>query len=72
MAAKDMQRGWLTVAEAAKYVGVSESLIRGAINSHELEAYERPAALGQRRERRQWRVLITDIDRWVKSTWELA
>lgn len=63
------EHGWLTVTEAARYVGVSESMIRGAVNKGELKAYTKPSE----EKRRQVRALIkrTDVDEWVRS-WEPA
>lgn len=75
MSAEDKARGWLSVADAARYAGVAEHVIREAIASGELAAYERPVVRERTRSRtlrRHLRVSIADIDAWVRDTWEPA
>ena len=68
MSAKDMEHGWLTVAEAARYAQVSEQMIRGAIFSGALAAYIHPESKGT--QRRNLRVSRRGIDAWIENTWE--
>ena len=55
---------WLTAAEAAEYVRVSEWTIRAAVKAGDLEAY--PVGKG-----RSYRLTAGDIDNWMRSrSWE--
>ncbi len=55
---------WLTVAEAAEYVKVSEWTIREAVKLGDLKAY--PVGTG-----RSYRLRAQDIDAWMTSrSWE--
>ncbi|MEF9877757.1 MAG: hypothetical protein RR842_09825 [Gordonibacter sp.] len=73
MSAEGKARGWLSVADAARYASVAEQIIRVAVASGELPAYERPA-LRERDSalRRNMRVSIADVDTWVRDTWKPA
>lgn len=51
---------WLTVAEAADYVKVSEPIIRDAVHAGDLVAY--PVGKG-----RNFRLTTDDVDEWMKS-----
>lgn len=62
-------RGWLSLSEAATYVGVSRDLLREAVAAGELRAYAKPRTGGGPRSRHpQARVRISkeDIDQWVR------
>lgn len=73
MPAADKARGWLSVADAARYASVAEQVIRTAIASGELPAYERPAVRERGHAlRRHLRVSVADVDAWVRDTWEPA
>lgn len=73
MSAEDRARGWLSVAEAAKYAGVAERLVRDAISCGELAAYERPALRERGHDlRRHLRVSASDIDAWIRCSWKPA
>lgn len=64
-------RGWLSLSEAATYVGVSRDLLREAVAAGELRAYSKPRTCGRARSAHpQARVRIgrDDIDEWVR-TW---
>lgn len=55
---------WLTAAEAAEYVKVSEPIIRAAVKKGDLKAY----SIGTGRE---YRLDAGDIDEWMRSNaWE--
>lgn len=51
---------WLTAAEAAEYVKVSEPIIRDAVKKGDLPAY--PVGTG-----RNFRLTADDIDVWMRS-----
>ena len=69
----DVERGWLSVSQAAKYAGLSPEVLRRAILTGELEAHEKPTTYPARRvadERRRKRHWITKrefIDAWLRS-----
>lgn len=55
---------WLTVAEAAEYVKVSEPIIRDAVKAGDLPAY--PVGKG-----RNFRLTAEEVDGWMRSrSWE--
>ena len=68
MSAKDIEHGWLTVAEAARYAQVSEQTIRGAIFGGRLAAYVHPESKGA--QRRNLRISRRGIDEWIETTWD--
>lgn len=51
---------WLTAAQGAEYVKVSEPIIRDAVKRGDLQAY--PIGKG-----REYRLTTDDIDAWLKS-----
>lgn len=51
---------WLTPAEAAKYVKVSQPMITEAVNNGDLPAY--PVGKG-----RNYRLDADEVDQWMKS-----
>lgn len=59
-------RGWVTLSEAGSYLGVSPELVRRAVATGELAAYEKPAT---RRDGPSGRYLVSldDVDAWVRS-----
>lgn len=68
-------RGWLSVSEAATYLGVSRDYVRGAVRSGRLRAYRKPYT----RERRpttqpheMLRISKDDLDAYVREEWEEA
>jgi excisionase family DNA binding protein len=55
---------WLTAAQAAEYISVSEPIIRDAVKKGDLPAY--PVGTG-----RNFRLTAEDIDAWMKArSWE--
>lgn len=62
----DVKRGWFSLGDAAKYAGVSPTVLRGAVNSGALKAYEKPATY---REGSKVYAMISldDVDEWVRS-----
>jgi excisionase family DNA binding protein len=55
---------WLTAAQAAEYISVSEPIIRDAVKRGDLQAY----GIGKGRE---YRLTAEDIDSWLRSkSWE--
>lgn len=55
---------WLTAAQAAEYVSVSEPIIRDAVKLGDLPSY----AIGKGRE---YRLKASDIDAWMEAhPWE--
>lgn len=71
MSIKTQERGWLSVAEAGKYVGINPEIIKCAIESGELLAYIKPRTspeklrVGQRHI--YYKIAICDLDDWVRS-----
>lgn len=69
-----VERGWLSVVEAAQYVGVAQQVIRGAIDAHELRAYRKPQTDKRTKgQRRYLKISVRDLDAWVRSwpsAWE--
>ena len=66
-------RGWLSLSEAARYVGVSRVLVRAAVCSGDLPAYRKPYTQQRKpTSQAQERIRISkrDLDSWVMSTWE--
>lgn len=51
---------WLTPAEGAKYIKVSEPIIRDAVKKGDLASY----SIGKGRE---YRLKASDIDAWLES-----
>lgn len=64
------KRGWVTMTDAAAYVGVSVHDIRRAIAAGDLAAYERPDTAAT--QRHHIRVSYEDIDAWVRTRWAPA
>ena len=61
-------RPWLSVREAARdYVGCDDALVRAAIRSGALRAYERPSSAARASGRRYYMVHVDDLDAWVRS-----
>lgn len=55
---------WLTAAQAAEYISVSEPIIRDAVKKGDLPAY--PVGKG-----REYRLTADEIDAWMMSrSWE--
>lgn len=55
---------WMTAADAAEYISVSEPIIRSAVKSGDLPAF--PVGKG-----REYRLRATDVDEWMTSrSWE--
>ena len=67
-----MSRGWWPYTRVAKdYLHVSPDLLRDAIYSGELPAYQKPITRGRRDSNRPIVfVSIEDVDEWIRSTWE--
>lgn len=74
MSAETAQRGWMSLSEAARYVGVSRDLLRMAVNAGDLPAYEKPVTRGRTGTSRHnvlVRIGTDDLDSWVRS-WKPA
>jgi excisionase family DNA binding protein len=52
---------WLNLAQAARYVGASKSLISKAIRKGHLRA----SPIGEGKKRHSWRLRIEWLDEWV-------
>ena len=57
--------GWVSVADAARYVGLAPDVIRGAIARGELAAVVKPVT--RRGGRPRYRVCLADVDAWMRS-----
>lgn len=71
-----VNRGWLSVKEAAQYVGISNDLIRRAVATHSLPAYIKPVSRGRKatspeNQHTYLKINVHDLDQWVRS-WEKA
>lgn len=66
MGKKRISRGWVTLNEAGQYLGVSSELVRRAVATGELAAYEKPATRTRGRSGTAL-VAVEDIDAWVRS-----
>lgn len=60
-----IQQGWVSVADAARYVRLAPDVVRGAIARGELPAVVKPAT--RREGRPQYRVALSDVDAWMRS-----
>lgn len=60
---------WLSVEQAAKYVGISKSVIRAAVDSGDLDARVKPYATETRGKKPHIyrKISRTDLDAWVRS-----
>lgn len=57
--------GWVSVADAGRYVSMAPDVVRGAIARGELPAVVKPVT--RREGRPQYRVAIVDLDAWMRS-----
>jgi len=68
-------RGWLSLSEAATYLGVSSDYLRGAVADGRLRAYRKPYT-SERRKTSQPQVRLRmskeDLDAFVREEWEEA
>lgn len=66
-----MGRGWWPYTRVAKdYLHVSPDLLRDAIYSGALPAYQKPITRGRKDSNRPIVfVSIEDVDEWIRSTW---
>lgn len=67
-----ISRGWLSVSEAGRYVGINPDVIRRAIASGELRAYEKPVTHRSEGIHRFLKVSRAEIDRWIEECWAEA
>ena len=61
-----IQQGWVSVADAARYVRLAPDVVRGAIARGEPPAVVKPTT---RRGggKQQYRVALADVDAWMRS-----
>lgn len=57
------ERGWLSIAAAARYAGVRQETVRAAVCVGALDAYRTPG--GGTKE--PYRIAKADIDQWMRS-----
>lgn len=73
-----IKRGWMPYAKAAQeYLGVSPSVLLGAIRNHELRAYEKPISRGRKtadpdNQRHRYYVCTDDVDEYIRTYWTPA
>lgn len=69
----DVERGWLSVSQAAKYAGLNPEVLRRAILTGALEAHEKPTTYPARRvadetrRKRHWITKREFIDAWLRA-----
>lgn len=70
----EVTRGWMPYSSAArKYLGVSDDLLRAAINEHELKAYKKPRRTPPKKGakmRSSYFVNLNDVDEYIRTHWE--
>lgn len=67
-------RGWLSLSEAATYVGISKDAVRGAVYRGDVPAYRKPytqARMPTSSPQERLRIAKIDLDAWVR-TWDEA
>ena len=69
-----IQRGWMPYAQMAKfYLGISPTILLGAIKAHELKAYTKPLTkgrkVGAKTERNSYFVCKEDVDTYIRTYW---
>lgn len=60
-----VEAGWVSVADAGRYVSMAPEVVSGAIARGELAAVVKPVT--RREGRPQYRVAIVDLDAWMRS-----
>lgn len=71
--ADTIPRGWMAYTKAAKeYLHVSPDILREAIYSGALPAYQKPVTRGRQDGRPIVFVSLADVDEWIRSTWTPA
>lgn len=68
-------RGWMSLGEAATYLGISRDYLRGAVSDGRLRAYRKPYTSGRRptsQPQERWRISKDDLDAFVREEWEEA
>ena len=60
-----VEAGWVSVADAGRYVSMAPDVVRDAIARGELPAVVKPVT--RREGRPQYRVAIVDLDAWMRS-----
>ncbi len=60
-----VQQGWVSVADAARYVRLAPEVVRAAIARGDLPAVVKPVT--RREGRSQYRVALADVDAWMRS-----
>ncbi|MBQ2680610.1 MAG: hypothetical protein IJF97_01590 [Eggerthellaceae bacterium] len=72
---RGIQQTWMPYSRAAQeYLGVSPDLLRQAINSGELAAYEKPLTRGRTgttRENHSYFVNLEDVDAYIRAHWKM-
>lgn len=68
------ERKWMPYAQAARdYLGISPDVLRGAITSGQLPAYEKPLTRGRKpgasREHHSYFVNLGDVDDYIRKHW---
>lgn len=74
-AAPTVQQLWMPYAQAARqYLGISEDVLRAAINAGQLAAYEKPLTCGRKpgaaRENHSYFVYLPDVDEYIRNHWQ--
>lgn len=64
-----VQRGWLSLQECGRYLGISPDVVRAAIERGELQAYVKPATY-RTGGRPFYKVSVADVDDWVRTCWQ--
>ena len=68
-------RGWLSLSEAATYLGVSSDYLRKAVAGGRLRAYRKPYTSERRptsQPQLRLRIAKSDLDAFVREEWEEA
>lgn len=64
-----VRRGWLSLQECGRYLGISPDVVRAAIERGELQAYVKPATY-RTGGRPFYKVSVADVDDWVRTCWQ--
>lgn len=64
-----VRRGWLSLQECGRYLGISPDVVRAAIERGELQAYVKPATY-RTGGRPLYKVSVADVDDWVRTCWQ--
>lgn len=67
--AEAVRRGWLSLNECGRYLGISPDVVRAAVERGELQAYVKPATY-RTGGRPFYKVSVADVDKWVRTCWQ--